>query len=34
MIVDRTHREKLLRKVSRLMEDKYFNPEFDVQITG
>ncbi len=31
MIVDRTQREKLLRKVSRLVEDKYFNPEFDVQ---
>ena len=31
MVVDRTQREKLLRKVSRLVEDKYFNPEFDVQ---
>ena len=31
MEVDRKQREKLLRKVSRLVEDKYFNPEFDVQ---
>jgi hypothetical protein len=31
MVVERTQREKLLRKVSRLVEDKYFNPEFDVQ---
>jgi carboxyl-terminal processing protease len=31
MIVDRTQREKLLQKVSRLVEAKYFNPEFDVQ---
>jgi C-terminal processing protease CtpA/Prc len=31
MIVDRTQREKLLRKVSRLVENKYFNPDFDVQ---
>ena len=31
MVVDRTQREKLLRKVARLVEEKYFNPEFDVQ---
>ena len=31
MEVDRTQREKLLRKVSSLVEEKYFNPEFDAQ---
>jgi C-terminal processing protease CtpA/Prc len=30
MVVDRTQKQKLLRKVSRLVEGKYFNPEFDV----
>ena len=30
MVVDRRQKEKLLRKVSRLVEEKYFNPEFDV----
>ena len=30
MVVDRTQKQKLLRKVSRLVEEKYFNPEFDV----
>jgi hypothetical protein len=31
MVIERAQREKLLRKVSRLVEDKYFNPEFNVQ---
>jgi hypothetical protein len=31
MEVNRTQREKLLRKVSSLVEEKYFNPEFDAQ---
>lgn len=31
MTVDRREREKLLRKVSRLVEGKYFNPEFNVE---
>lgn len=30
MVVDRRQKEKLLRKVSSLVEEKYFNPEFDV----
>lgn len=30
MVVDRTQKEKLLRKVSRLVEEKYYNPEFDL----
>jgi len=29
--VDRTRKEKLLRKVSRLVEKKYFDPKFDVE---
>jgi carboxyl-terminal processing protease len=29
MVVDRAQKEKLLRQVSRLVEEKFFNPEFD-----
>jgi hypothetical protein len=30
MEVDRKQKEELLRKVSNLVEQKYFDPEFDV----
>src|SRR5688500_17535420 len=30
MVVERTQKQKLLCKVSRLVEEKYFKPEFDV----
>ena len=30
MLLDRTQKEQLLNKVSRLVEEKYFDPEFDV----